>query len=372
MKLVICNSLPTSRIFGDKVDAWWYANHGVDVEFWDLAPIFIPADRLDQFYAGAANYRYVGPGHRVFTSAASLEDAIMANKASLFWHLSRFERMHNDDLIIDLFNRYHVRYIFQNFDPHDYIGSWEDYLKWPVRRSRARWYRRRCRPVAIVTSGALGRQQAQWCYPGADIISVPSVKVLWDREGSEAAVDYAVFVDESVVFDPDAQLHGHVLCSDVPGYYQRMRALFDRLEDALAIPVKIACSGKYIYPDAGARFGEREVNYGKTLPMLQGCVMALGHLSLALDQAIVSFKPVQLLDDMAFTPWRRRGFRDVKSRFRQQPLQNHEVGRLQLLSALERDLSFYTDVERKYFREPEVYGDARQICLDAFMEIADV
>ncbi len=370
MKLIVCNSLPTSRIFGEKVDAWWYSENGFDVEFWDLAPLFIASEKLGGFYSGAENYRYQGPGHTIFSDPAELAEALRKNATAIFFYLSRFDRILNDDFLIDLFNQNRIKYVFQHFDPYDPTVSFSDYLKKPLRDLRARWFSRSCDPVAIVTSGTAGRRQAAALYPSAQVISIPSVKVLWDEGVSEERIRYAVFVDESMAFDPDAQLHQNILCVDVDSYYGRMKELFRVVEESLNIPVKIGCSGKYYYPDPQACFGSREVLYGETLRLVQSCSLAIGHLSLALDQAIVSRKPVVLVDDAAFTPWRRNGFRDVIRRFQQDPMLNAEIGREQLELAMSLDLSFYQDVEEQYFREPGGTGDYRRICAAAFRTLA--
>ena len=369
--LVICNSLPTSRIFGETVDAWWYQTQGEDVEFWDLAPLFVAPSRIEGYYAGAANYRYLGPNHRIFSSMVELDQAVrsVASRPHVFWHLSRFARMNNDDQLIRLFNRHGATYAFQHFDPHDRAAGVLETLKTPYRELREFWHARYCRPAALVTSGTLGRRQVRMRYPGSRIVSVPSVKVLWQREERPQEPPFAVFTDESMAFDPDAQLHGRMLCKDVPAYYGRMRDLFSRIEDVLSMPVRIACSGKYDYPDPRAFFGNRDVIYGKTLKLLQDCSLALGHVSLALDQAIVSVKPVVLVDDPDFTPWRRKGFRDVIARFRQMPRINDTIQAAELHRAMQRDLSFYGEIEHRYFREKGVEGDHRAICLAAFGEL---
>ena len=373
MKLVICNSLPTSRIFGEKVDPAWYARQGVNTEYWDLAPLFLPQEQLEAFYAGAVDYRYIGPNHRIFTEWAELDQALgaLASRPHVLWHLSRFDRMHNDDALLELLNRHSTTYVFQHFDPYDRTVGWLNTLKAPLREVRQLWHARNSKPAAVVTSGSLGRRQVHLRYPSADVISVPSIKVRWEPHDFFADLSCAVFVDESVAYDPDAQLHGHPLCSDVHAYYRRMRELFSRVEDHLGVPVVVACSGKYQYEDTREYFGERTVVYGKTLQLLQNCVLAIGHLSLALDQAIVSHKPVVLVDDPDFTEWRRRGFRDVISRFRQRPLLNHRIGALEISGALQRDTDFYSEVEKRYFREPEVVGDCKRICLAEFVSLAD-
>jgi hypothetical protein len=373
MKLIFLSSLPISRIFGEKIDAWWYRDQGLDVEFWDSSLLFLGTERVEAFFASAKNYRYVGPNHHIFTEWAELEDALddLVSGPHLVWHMSRFDRMHNDDALLVSLNRHDATYIFQHFDPHKRTVGWLNTVKAPSRELRQLWYARDCKPAAVVTSGVLGRRQARLRYPSTNVISVPSIKVLWEPRSVSVTSSCAIFVDENLVYDPDAQLHGQVLCSDVPSYYRRMRDLFSRVEDQLGVPVVVACSGKYQYDDTSEYFGERTVVYEQTLPLLQNCELALGHFSLALDQAIVSRKPVLLVDDPDFTEWRRRGFRDVNSRFRLRPVLNERIGAAEISGALRRDIGFYSEVEKRYFREPGIDGDFKHICLAAFLTLAE-
>ena len=142
MKLVICNSLPTSRIFGDKVDAAWYVGQGIDTENWDLAPLFFPKEKLDAFYAGASDYRYIGPNHHIFTEWAELEESldVLVSGSHLVWHLSRFDRMHDDDALPALLNRHGATYAFQHFDPYDRTVDWLNILRAPVIEARHLWH----------------------------------------------------------------------------------------------------------------------------------------------------------------------------------------------------------------------------------------
>ena len=370
VRLIICNSLPTSRIFGEKFDAWWYARQGVKVEFWDLAAVFLEQKAIDAFYAGAPDYRYEGPGHRSFGDFDELQEALRSRTEWMFWHVSRFERMLDDDRLIRIFNQSGVRYFFQHFDPP------AENPTSPLRRVssalKAKWHRRDCHPVAVVTSGTVGRSHVKSRYPRAKVISIPSVKVLWTEPSASALNErpYVLFVDESLAYDPDAKMSGLTLCDDVSGYYRRMRELFSRVEDSLGCEVRIGCSGKYLYPDPDSFFGPRQVIYGQTLQLLQRCKLAMGHVSLALDQAIASKRPVLLLDDPAFTPYRRRGFRDVIARFRLQPVVNKAVDGHALRLAMQRDLGFYADVEHDWLRERDVTGDARALCLAAFEQLS--
>ena len=138
MKLVMCNSLPTSRIFGEKVDAAWYARQGVDNEYWDQAPPVLPQEKLEALYAGAAANRYIGPNHRIFTEWAESEqshDALVA-RPHLFWHLSRFDRMYEQDILPDSLNRNGATYVFQHFDLYDKTVVWINILTAPVGEAR--------------------------------------------------------------------------------------------------------------------------------------------------------------------------------------------------------------------------------------------
>lgn len=368
MKLIFSNSLPTSRTFGEKMDAWWYEAQGVDVEFWDIAPLFVPADKLESFYSGAPGYRYIGPKHRVFSSWPELEDALRHNRNSLLWHLSRFDRMHDDDRWIDLLNSHRIVYFFQHVDPVERGAmNWNQRLRSEVRALKQRWHARYCMPQAVVTSGTVGRRHVETRYPDSHVISIPSVKVLWhDKTALLHRERFVAFVDESVAFQPDSQLGGWELSYDTHGYYTRMRDMFSRIEDTLGMPVRIGCSTKYIYPDPEQTFGGREVAYGKTLEWVHSGVLTIGHSSLALDQAIVSRRPVLLVSDAASTPYYKQISGVTAKRFRQQHTLNVDINKARIQASLEQPLDHYEAVEHAYFCEPGVFGDYRMICLNAF------
>lgn len=369
MKLVICNSLPTSRLFGDKIDPWWYVNNGVDVQFWDLSQLFLGKEQIKSYYGGAADYRFHGPNHKTYRSFKILKRDIFSHANWVFWHVSRFDRMHNDDWLIKCFNEAGIKYVFQHFDPTSSCAN--EKIRNLLRAVKSKWHRRICKPTAVVTSGYVGREQVMKYYPDSLVISVPSIKVLWEENAKPFIEEdpYVLFVDESVAYDPDAEMQNTILCDDIDGYYRRMRELFDRVETVLGINVQIACSGKFYYTDPNKFFGDRRVIYGETLELLQRCEFVLGHLSLALDQAVISRKPLLIVDDIAFTSYRRRGFRDVVKRFNIQPVINQNVDRQSIVNAYERDLGFYNEVEQNWFCEPSIKGDMRRICLENFMKL---
>ena len=201
-----------------------------------------------------------------------------------------------------------------------------------------------------MTSGLLGRRQVNIRYPSTSVIDVRTPKVLWKKTLREIAEPYVVFVDESLVHDPDTKLHGTHLVTDIDAYYKRMRQSFDTVEQTLGYPVIIACSGKFEYADPDLFFGKRRVIYRRTKELIDHSEVVIGHVSLALDQAVVSYKPVLIIDDPDFTSYRRFGFRDVIKRFRSRPILNSDIKAASILECLARDRSFYRSVINRYFR----------------------
>ena len=100
MKFIFINPLPTSKLFGDKVNAWWYSKNGLDTEFWDIAPVFWSESQLEKYYGGKSDYRYLGPRHRKFMSSTEVINAISAlPKDTVIFYLGRFYPLVEDDWI---------------------------------------------------------------------------------------------------------------------------------------------------------------------------------------------------------------------------------------------------------------------------------
>jgi len=370
-KLIIINALPTSKIFGEKLDAWWFAKNGFDVEFWDISELFFSEDKLRAYYGVSDDYQYIGPNHKVFKNRSDVLDGVEKNRKALFWYVTRFVKMDiiDDDWLLKYCNSIKIRYALQHFDPVDGNLSFADKIKKPVRRMRSAHKNRHCNPVAVVTSGQLGREQVSDNYKKAPIISIPSVKVKWAESDVKVQKPYVVFIDENIECDADALMLGIEFSSDVQGYYQRLQDLFSDIEQWLGKKVKIAASGKYIYPDPVKSFGKYEIIYGETFSLIQNADLVMGHGSLALDQAIVSKKPVVLLDDESFSVIKKDGVYDQAFRFRQEPLFISRVTLKDIDLAVKRDTSFYSDIVDKFFCEKGLIGDYREICRCEFEKL---
>jgi len=368
LKVVFCNPLPTSKIFGAKVDAWWYKSHGFDVEFWDMSPIFWPQEKLDIYYGGGDDYRYIGPGHQIFFSRTDVFNAMNAlTKDVVIWPLSwGLNRISRDELWLrDMIVESKIPFFIQLFEVSPISSGFSRFIPW-FRRMLARRDFYRKQPTGVIGCGSIGRSYAKQVFPDAMFISVPSPKVLWEKSEVKITSPYVVFVDENIEYDPDARMLGYVLSNDVDSYYQRMNALFQLIEDILKCPVIIAASGKYRYPEE--RFHGRLLIYGETLPLIQHARLVIGHCSGALDQAIVEKKPILQLDDQSFSEKKRQGIQWSLLFTGGSLIQSDDVECLsEYLSNFDFNDKKMIGIETMYFRETDVHDDYREIIKRAFL-----
>lgn len=360
MRLIFISSLPTSKLFGEKLDAWWYARNGFEVEFWDLAGLFYSAEQLRSYFGGAADYRYIGPGHRTIEDAAAFHRAMNGvGKDATVWHLSRFYRSVPDDWIFTALQQRGIPFYLQHFDtmvrPHRFVQR----ARAALLARKQRFLNRILAPQGIVGSGRLGRKQARIVFPHARFVSIPSVKVRWQLSAPLVEGPYNLFVDESVDYAPDARMLGHAICTNPDAYYARLNRLFADIEAWSGMPVVVAASGKYHY--TRDRFEGRRLIYGETLPLIQHARMVIGHQSLALDQCLVSEKPVLIVDDPDFTAFKRAGYAASLLNGIAKPLPVTDVGRAEFVRAMSPRIEAMEDIVRDYFKEEGVTLEYREI-----------
>ena len=63
----------------------------------------------------------------------TLDNKLENNKENIFIHLSKYNQIINDDLIINKLNKLNINYLAANFDPRKLFYSFEDYIKFPIR-----------------------------------------------------------------------------------------------------------------------------------------------------------------------------------------------------------------------------------------------
>lgn len=370
MKLIIINSLPTSKIFGEKVDAWWYQEHSFDVAFWDITPLFWSQEKLNAYYGGADDYRYVGPGHKVFSTAESLLESIhkLAGSVAVWhlgWNLNRVNRA--DQWLLDAIVDAGLPLFIKQFETNPVFGG-IDRLKQLLREMIAHIGFRGCPPTGFIGCGSVAREQARRILPDTSFVSIPSPKILWERSEPVIDIPYAVFVDENVEYAPDAKMLGFSVLDDIDGYYRRMNVVFRLVEEELGCPVVVAASGKYRYIED--RFQGRALIYGQTLPLIQHAKIVIGHCSGALDQAIVDRKPLLRLDDPSFEEVQRKNIRySIKFSGGNSVWSNELESIRRAVSEAACDERLATEIEAKYFKETGVDGDYRDIIKQAFLSV---
>lgn len=370
MKLIFINSLPTAKIFGKKVDAWWYQRHGFDVEFWDLSPMYWTKIELEGYYGGADDYRYVGPNHRVFSSKKDvLKSLFDLPRKSIIWELDwGIRRIQRDEAwllmaVVDC----NLPYFIQEFEADPIcsgLAGWRQCFRLYM---ASRCYIGR-EPVGVIGSGRVVRSRVGQVYKSAKFISVPSPKVSWESLPAPVTTPYVVFVDENIEYSPDAKMLGFTVSSDLSGYFRRINQIFSLVEDLLGCPVVVAASGKYHYTED--RFEGRKLIYGQTFALIQHASFVIGHCSGALDQAIVSNKPILQLEDRSFSKVQHENvalstkFTGVMS------IYTDDMD--SIIAYIKHpifDASRAAEVKAMYFCEPGVEGDCREIIKKSFLSI---
>lgn len=363
MKLIFISSLPISKLFGEKLDAWWFTNHGFEVEFWDISGLFYSAESLIRYFGGAHDYRYIGPNHRIFETHELFQQSVQAlAQDSVIWYLTRFHKITPDDWIFAELQRKEVRYYLQHFDTLIEPIQLTQRARKRLAAYRQRFFNRQLQPQGVVGSGRLGRKQSQEVFPSSRFISIPSIKVRWQPSEPMFEGAYNLFVDESVDYAPDAKMLGYAVSRNPDAYYARLNRLFDEIEVWSGVPVVIAASGKYHYTKD--RFDGRRLIYGQTLPLIQNAQLVVGHMSLALDQCLVSERPVLIVDDPDFTEIKRSGFAAALVHFVAKPVLVTEVTQAVYLQAMAPPIETMEQLVCDYLKEEGVSLDYHAILKD--------
>lgn len=360
MRLIFISSLPISKLFGEKLDAWWFANNGFEVEFWDISGLFYSGEGLIRYFGGAHDYRYIGPNHRIYDDLESFQQSLhVLAQDSVVWYLSRFHKITSDDWIFAELQRKGVRYYLQHFDtliePSQFTQRARNFLV----GYRQRFHNRQLQPQGVVGSGRLGRKQSIEVFPGSRFISIPSIKVRWQPSEPMFEGAYNLFVDESVDYAPDAKVLGYAVSHNPDAYYARLNRLFAEIEGWSGVPVVIAASGKYHY--TRDRFDGRHLIYGQTLPLIQNAQLIVGHMSLALDQCLISEKPVLIVDDPDFTEIKRSGFAATLMQFVAKPVLVTEVTRAVYSQVMSPKIEMMEQLVCDYLKEEGVSLDYHSI-----------
>lgn len=374
MKLIFINGIPTSMIFGRKVDAWWFSENGFDVEFWDTSPLYYTKEQLDKYYGGNEEYKYVGPNYKLFEEKEELVQLIkkLDRKSTVICYLSRsIYKMVDDDDILELFQKSKLDFYLKQFEninlQSDFIEKIKFYIKMYLKYKRVN---SKINPKYFFGCGREGRKLSKKIFPRTKFISIPSPKIEWQKIEKVVENEYMVFVDESIEYAPDAKMLGYEVSIDLDGYYSRMNKLFDNLENWLGIPVVIGASGKYIYPKN--RFSNREIIYKKTLSLIEHSTLVIGHTSGALNHNIKCKIPMLFIDDKSFTKYKRDGFKKSATLTGNKIFMSDGVTKEDVEKILKHKNKEFDKLVNDYFKEDGVDEDYKEIMAKAFREsIAD-
>ncbi len=364
-RLVFITSLPLSRIFGEKLGADRFRKLGFETSLLDISPQYYSRERLEAYYKGDINYRIADPKPTPVESKEELRSAVEDLKqGDVVWHLSRFFKSIDDDYVFGMLERKGLPYYLQHFDTVVPPTRLAQRLRMQARMYRQKLHNRKLRPYGVVGSGVLGRSQSEALFPNSRFLSIPSVKVRWEPGDEMVQCEYILFVDENVEYAPDAELLGYQVSKDVDGYYARMNRLFSSLEAWLGKPVVVAASGKYRY--LHDRFQGRQLIYGKTLSLIQGASLVIGHMSLALEQCLVSERPFIIVGDQSFTPEKRVGFSQSLLNRLQRPIINTEVTKEVLARYVAPDVKKMRELVRTFLREDVANRPYHELVADDF------
>ena len=59
IKIVFISGTPISKSVGDKIDPYWYQDHGFEVEYWGLQNIYYDQDSIDAYFSGNSDFKYI-------------------------------------------------------------------------------------------------------------------------------------------------------------------------------------------------------------------------------------------------------------------------------------------------------------------------
>jgi hypothetical protein len=357
--------MPLSRLFSEKVGADRFRALGFETDLLDISPQYYNSENLKSYYSGESTYHIIDPTPIQVNSREKMCSIIENFKqGDIIWHLGRFFKSVEDDYIFDYLNKKNIPYYLQHFDVAIPPAHYFRRAHMKMHLYKQKYLNRYIKPRGIVGSGRVGRLQSKIIYPESQFLSIPSVKILWTSSNPVIQGEYILFVDENVEYAPDAKLFGYSVTNDINGYYDRMNQLFSMFEMWLGIPVVVAASGKYKYPCD--RFQGRKIIYGKTLTLIKFTSFVIGHMSLALEQCLVSKVPFLIVDDKSFTTKKRMGFYISLLNRMQEPTLNTNVTIKLLAKYAKPDIKKMSLLVKDYLKEDGVISSYHEVVANEF------
>ena len=119
------------------------------------------------------------------------------------------------------------------------------------------------------------------------------LKLKNSSNGQTPCPKFIVYIDQNLVWNPDAMIRKDTPKIDIEQYYGDLRTFFDQIESITHNKVVIAAHPKANYRKKGYLFGNREIVHGfNSAELISQSNLVLMHYSIALNFAVLFRKPI--------------------------------------------------------------------------------
>ena len=354
MKIIFLSSTPIPRHFFNMLNISEFIKLNLNIEIWNLESLFFEKDLLNSYYKDE-NLKVQHKNLKKIYNFQELDDSIKNNKSSFFIHLTKYNQMIDDSVLIKKLNENKINYSICNFDPVKSFYSLKQLIKFPLNLFRRKLRYKNLFPNYVITSGNIGVEDSKKFFPNANVVSIPSIKIKWKKSLREINNNYVCFIDENINYSPDSKLLKQTFCNNVDDYYKNINLLLDKIEDWFSIQIVICTKNENNNIEKKNNFYEnRTVISGKTLELIQHSNFIIGHGSLAIDQAIASKKHVLIINDKNLTNFKRRPWARYDYFLKNKRINSDEIIKRDIDNLLSSDLEYYDKYIEDYLKQRDV------------------
>ena len=403
-KIIFISGTPISKIQGEKIDPHWYISNNIDVEYWNLTNMFYSKKALELYFGGHPDYRYKFPFEREFYDSKSVKNELkkLENNVffcfvdflmqSYFWILRSF-KVNNINYYIGPRRTSHAHEVNKDSIYKKIFKALKDgklisKIRGPaesninnlmIYRLKLAIYRYSSyykKPDFVIGCGIDGRSEAKNISTIDKFISIKSNDVNWDKLPTLMKEKYCVYVDESIIYSPDRALFNDNIvnskqknlsnsaCNNFELFLINICKVFEIIENKLNCKIVIACSGKYKYPNESI-YGNRKMYYGKTHQLIKNSELVIGHNSTGLYQAVIDKKNILTFTDATLSKYKNFHTNAFAKMLGIKAFDTFNFKDTDL-DHLEPNLSRYSRIEERYFKEKGAIDDYREVIKSHF------
>jgi hypothetical protein len=397
-KIIFISGTPISNIQGDKLNIPWFAEHDVEIEYWNLTNIYYSNKSLEKYFGGHPEFRFKFPTEINFYNIIDVKLALHQLKPHAlfcfydfihqanYWLLREFKKNkiqyfigprrtshvhgnNNKSLFLKALTSIFDGSLFEKIKSKE--SNIDNYFITKIKQIvflKTNFYQK---PSFVMGSGSFGRNEwSKLCLPD-DFISVRSFDICWDVLPKLNNEKYCVYIDESIIYSPDRGLYEpnkhNSASSDFKIFKKNMCRVFDIIEKSLGCKVLIAASGKYKYNDSNI-YGGRKIIYDKTNQLIQHSELVLCHTSTGVYQAIIDKIKIVLLHDDTFTQYKKKHIDLMANLINIIPVNSGDIQESDIVDACTANSKI---IEAQYFREEFALDSYHNSVLE-FLDRADL